>query len=65
MPHFDVEAFFRQGEPGFVADEDCVKAVGPKGPKTLNEVRNLLGIPIPDFEKVNLNEEENKIQVKQ
>jgi len=30
----------------------------------LNEVRNLLGIPIPEFESVNLNEEENKIQVK-
>lgn len=65
MPKFDITAFFKQSDPDFIADEDCEKAVGPKGPKTLNEVRTLLGIPIPDFEKVNLNEEENKIQVKQ
>lgn len=64
LPEFDIEQFFRQGNPDFVADEDCIKAVGKNGPKTLNEVRNMLGIPIPDFEKVNLNEEENKIQVK-
>ena len=55
---------FKQGDPDFTVDKDCVKAVGAEGPKTLNEVRTLLGIPIPEFEKVNLNEEENKIQVK-
>ncbi len=65
LPQFDIEEFFRQANPDFVADEECMRAVGKNGPKTLNEVRNLLGIPIPDFEKVNLNEEENKIQVKQ
>lgn len=65
MPEFDLEAFFKQGDPDFVIDKDCEKAVGPNGPRTLNEVRTMLGIPIPDFEKVNLNEEENKIQVKQ
>lgn len=64
MPKFDIEAFFRQGNKDFKADPDCIKAVGPYGPKTLNEMRNMLGIPIPEFEKVNLNEEENKIQVK-
>ncbi len=65
LPQFDIEEFFRQGKnPDFKADPDCLKAVGKTGPKTLNEVRSLLGIPIPDFEKVNLNEEENKIQVK-
>jgi len=64
LPEFDIEAFFKQGNPEFTADPDCIKAVGPKGPKTLNEMRNMLGIAIPDFEKVNLNEEENKIQVK-
>lgn len=64
MPGFDIEAFFRQGDPDFTADKDCIKAVGAEGPKTLNEVRTMLGIPIPEFEKVNLNEEENKIQVK-
>lgn len=64
MPKFDIEEFFRKGNPDFKADEDCLKAVGLKGPKTLNEVRAMLGIDIPEFEKVNLNEEENKIQVK-
>lgn len=64
MPGFDIEAFFKQGDPDFTADKDCIKAVGAEGPKTLNEVRTMLGIPIPEFEKVNLNEEENKIQVK-
>lgn len=56
--------FFQQGEPEFVPDEDCLKAVGPDGPKNMAQVRELLGIPVPDFEKVNLNEEENKIQIK-
>lgn len=65
MPQFDIEAFFKPNEPDFKADPDCARALGPRGPKTLNEVRTLLGIPIPEFEKVNLNEEENKIQVKQ
>ena len=48
----------------FEADSDCIKAVGPTGPKSLNEVRVMLGIPIPEFEKVDLNAEENKIQAK-
>lgn len=61
MPNFDIEEFFRKTEPDFVVDQDCEKAVGPKGPKTLSEVRKLLGIPTPDFEKVNLDEEENKV----
>lgn len=64
MPNFDIERFFRAGNPGFVLDAECATAIGPAGPKTLNEVRALLGIPIPEFGKVNLNEEENKIQVK-
>ena len=64
MPGFDIQKFFQQGDSGFVPDEDCLKAVGPSGPKTMAQVRELLGIPVPDFEKVNLNEEENKIQIK-
>lgn len=64
MPGFDIQKFFQQGEPEFVPDEDCLKAVGPDGPKNMTQVRELLGIPVPDFEKVNLNEEENKIQIK-
>lgn len=61
MPNFDVEEFFKTTDPDFVADPDCIKAVGPTGPKTMNEVRQLLGIPIPDFAKVDLDAEENKI----
>lgn len=64
MPGFDIQKFFQQGEPEFVPDEDCLKAVGSDGPKNMAQVRELLGIPVPDFEKVNLNEEENKIQIK-
>ncbi len=64
MPSFDIQKFFAQGDENFVADSDCLCAVGPTGPKTMADVRSLLGIPVPDFEKVNLNEEENKIQVK-
>ncbi|MCR5723775.1 MAG: adenylate/guanylate cyclase domain-containing protein [Treponema sp.] len=64
MPGFDIEAFFKTGDADFVLDADCARSVGKSGPKTLNEVRTLLGIPIPEFETVNLNEEENKIQVK-
>ena len=61
MPNFDVDEFFKTTDPDFVADPDCIKAVGPTGPKTMNEVRQLLGIPIPDFAKVDLDAEENKI----
>ena len=64
MPRFDIEAFFKTSDKEFKLDASCARCVGPTGPKTLNEVRNLLGIPIPEFESVNLNEEENKIQVK-
>lgn len=64
MPAFDIEEFLKKGDENFVLDEDCARCVGKTGPKTLNEVRNLLGIPIPEFGSVNLNEEENKIQVK-
>ncbi|MGN0739761.1 MAG: adenylate/guanylate cyclase domain-containing protein [Treponema sp.] len=62
MPQFDAEEFFRTSDPNFVADKDCLKAVGKDGPMTLAEVRELLGIPVPDFEVVNLNEEENKVK---
>ncbi|WP_027729253.1 adenylate/guanylate cyclase domain-containing protein [Treponema sp. C6A8] len=64
LPNFDIEAFFKKADPDFKIDEDCRKAVGPDGPKNIHEVRAMLGIPEPDFEGVNLDEEENKIQVK-
>ncbi len=63
MPNFDIEEFFWAADPSFELDTDCERAVGPKGPKTLSEMRSLLGIPEPDFEQVNLDAEENKIKV--
>lgn len=62
MPNFNIEEFFRKSDPKFKVDPDCAKAIGPKGPKTLAEVRTLLGIPTPDFGEVNLDAEENKIK---
>lgn len=64
MPNFDIEEFFRQADPEFKADESCIQAVGPYGPASLADVRTMLGIPVPDFAGVNLDQEENKIQVK-
>lgn len=63
MPNFNIEEFFKKGDPNFKLDPDCAKACGPEGPKTLAEVRTLLGIPTPDFSGVNLDEEENKVKV--
>lgn len=71
MPLFDIEEFFKVGNPNepnsgiadFVADKDCIKAVGPTGPRTLAEVREMLGIPTPDFGGVNLDAEENKVKI--
>ncbi|WP_294430201.1 adenylate/guanylate cyclase domain-containing protein [uncultured Treponema sp.] len=63
MPNFDVAEFFSTEKEDFEVDEDCERTVGPAGPKSLKELRELLGIETPDFEKVNLDAEENKIQV--
>ena len=63
MPNFDIGKFFSSENEEYEVDSDCERAVGPAGPKTLKEVRDLLGIDTPDFEKVNLDAEENKIQV--
>ena len=62
MPGFDIQKFFAYDK-NFKLDKDCERAVGPKGPRTLSEMRRLLGIAEPDFGKVNLDAEENKIQV--
>ncbi|MBQ9494403.1 MAG: adenylate/guanylate cyclase domain-containing protein [Treponema sp.] len=64
MPRFDIAAFFKPSNPDFAVDNECARAVGEHGPKTLAELRTLLGIPTPEFDSVNLNEEENKVQVK-
>ena len=63
MPRFDIESFFKAGDPDFEVDADCEKVVGPFGPRTLKEMREMLGIAEPNFGQVNLNEEENKIQM--
>lgn len=63
MPNFDIGKFFSTEREEYKPDPDCERAVGPAGPKNLKELRELLGIPVPDFEKVNLDAEENKIQV--
>ena len=63
MPNFDIAKFFSTEKEEYEVDIDCERAVGPAGPKNLKEVRELLGIDTPDFEKVNLDAEENKIQV--
>lgn len=62
MPQFDIGEFFRTTDPDFITDPDCANCVGPNGPKTLAEVRKLLGIPTPDFESVNLDAEESKVK---
>ena len=64
MPNFDIEEFFKDGENSdFTLDPDCERAAGPRGPKTLKELRAMLGIAEPDFGQVNLDAEENKIKV--
>ncbi|MEL3906672.1 MAG: adenylate/guanylate cyclase domain-containing protein [Treponema sp.] len=40
-----------------------IPGAGEKGPKTLNEIRKVLGIPIPDFAKVDINEDEKKYNI--
>ena len=63
MPNFDIEQFFASDDSKFVLDSDCEIACGPRGPKTLKELRKILGIAEPDFGQVNLDAEENKIKV--
>ncbi len=63
MPLFDIKEFFCADDPSFEVDYDCIKACGPHGPRTLTEMRRILGIAEPEFGKVDLNAEENKIQV--
>ena len=39
---------------------DDIPGAGKEGPSSLKDVRELLGLPTPDFEKVNLDAEEKK-----
>ena len=43
--------------------EDDIPCAGEKGPKSLSQIRTALGIPTPDFAKVNLNEDEKKYKI--
>lgn len=40
-----------------------IPGCGPTGPKSMQEVRAMLGIPTPDYAKVNLDEEEKKYNI--
>lgn len=48
MPHFDIVSFFGRGGE-FTVDEECAKVLGERGPKTLAELRLILGIPNPSY----------------
>lgn len=62
MPRFDIAAFFGQGE-GFAVDADCARAVGERGPKTLSELRSLLGRPTPSFINREMNTDDKKVAI--
>jgi adenylate cyclase len=40
-----------------------IPGCGPDGPKSMAEIRTMLGIPVPDYAKVNLDEEEQKYKI--
>src|SRR5574344_1130066 len=40
-----------------------IPSAGPDGPKTMAQIRTKLGIPTPDYAKVNLDEEEHKYKI--
>ena len=44
-------------------NEHDIPGAGEKGPRSLAEVRKVLGIPTPDFAKVDLNEDEKKYKI--
>ncbi len=43
--------------------ETSIPGAGSKGPKTLQEVRSILGLKEPDFKNVDVNEEERKYKI--
>ena len=44
-------------------NEKNIPGAGENGPTSLNQIRKVLGIPIPDFAKVNLDEDEKKYKI--
>jgi len=63
MPNFDISDFFKASDSKFEVDEDCKKAVGPAGPKSLKELRALLGLTEPNFGGTKLDAEESKVTI--
>ena len=50
-------------EMDFVVDDDCKAAVGPEGPESLDEVRQLLGYTKPDYSGAEGEEPETKVKI--
>ena len=46
-----------------IPSETEIPGAGSRGPATLNEVRAMLGLPVPDFHKVDLDAEERKYTI--
>jgi len=44
-------------------NEKGIPGAGVKGPKNLSQIRKVLGIPTPDFSKVDVNEDEKKYKI--
>ena len=44
-------------------DENGIPCAGARGPKSLAQIRQVLGIPTPDFAKVHLDEDEKKYKI--
>lgn len=44
--------------------EKGIPGAGEKGPKSLSQIRQVLGIPVPDFAKVDINADEKKYKIK-
>ena len=44
-------------------EETDIPGAGEKGPKTLAQIRAKLGIPTPDLNKVDVNEDEKKYDI--
>ena len=47
-----------------IPSADDIKGAGQKGPKTMAQVRSVLGIAAPDLTKVDVDAEEKKYSIK-
>ena len=46
-----------------IPSETSIPFTGPEGPSSLQEVRTMLGLPAPEYQKVNLDAEERKYSI--